>query len=126
MPVHREKSILFAEPVEGIASDLRPFVEEKGYKALFAKSLKETLLTLQHEIVDVLVLDAALLEEDCGFVSVIKGMERDLHIIICSDTNTPELETKIRKQRIFYYHIKSFGLQDLEMAVANAVNGLAQ
>ena len=124
--MHREKSILFSEPVEGIALDLQPFVEEKGYKAFFARSLKETLLTLQHEIVDVLVLDAALLEEDCGFVSVIKGMERDLHIIICSETNTPELESEIRKQRIFYYHIKSFGPQDLEMAVSNAVNGLPQ
>jgi DNA-binding NtrC family response regulator len=126
LPVRREKTILFAEPIEGIALDLRPFVDDNGYKALFAKSLKETLLTLQNEMVDVLVLDAALLEEDCEFVSVIKGMERDLHIIICSDTNTPELESEIRKQRIFYYHIKSFGLQDLEMAVSNAVNGLRQ
>jgi hypothetical protein len=51
-------------------------------------------------------------------------MEKDLPIIICSEINTPELERRIRKHRIFYYHIRSFGIQDLEMAVSNAINGL--
>ena len=82
-------------------------------------------MTLQDQRVDALVLDAALLKEDCGFISVIKGIEKDLPIIICAESNTPELESKIRKQKIFYYHIKSFGIEDLEMAVSNAVNGLA-
>jgi DNA-binding NtrC family response regulator len=81
-------------------------------------------LTLQNQKIDALVLDAALLKEDFGFIPVIKGIERKLPIIICSASNTPELETKIRKQGIFYYHIKSFGIQDLEMAISNAVRGL--
>ncbi|MFH1083494.1 MAG: hypothetical protein V1751_08895, partial [Pseudomonadota bacterium] len=79
----------------------------------------------QGERVDVLVLDAVLLEEDYGFISVIKGMERDLPIIICAENNTPQLESEIRKHKIFYYHIKSFGMEDLEMAISNAVNGLS-
>jgi hypothetical protein len=74
--------------------------------------------------VDVLVLHALLLEEDCGFISVIKGMERNLPVIVCADVNTAELESKIRKQGIFYYHIQLFGIEDLEMAISNAVNGL--
>ena len=97
---------------------------KRGEKAIRAKTLKETLLTLQSQRVDVLVLDAALLEKDCEFISIIKGMEKDLPVIICADTNTPELESRIRQQRIFYYHIKSFGIEDLEMAVSNAINGL--
>jgi len=122
----RDKIILFAEPAEALSSELQRPLTEKGYRIILAKSLKETLLTLQGQRADVLVLDAELLKEDCGFISVIKGMEKDLPIIICSETNTPELETKIRKQRIFYYHIKSFGTQDLEMAISNAANGLSQ
>lgn len=122
--MHKDKIILFAEPVEANTREFYSSFENKGYKTINVKTLKETLLTLQDMRVDLLVLDAALLEEDCGFISVIKGMEKDLPIIICSATNTPELESKIRKQRIFYYHIRSFGAQDLEMAISNAVNGL--
>jgi hypothetical protein len=51
-------------------------------------------------------------------------MERNLPVIVCADVNTAELESKIRKQGIFYYHIQSFGIEDLEMAISNAVNGL--
>ena len=121
----KEKIILFAEPENATSVALYPLLTEKGHNLIVAKTLKETLLTLQDQRVDALVLDAALLKEDCGFISVIKGIEKDLPIIICAESNTPELESKIRKQKIFYYHIKSFGIEDLEMAVSNAVNGLA-
>lgn len=121
----KEKIILFAEPENATSVALYPLLTEKGHSLIVAKTLKETLLTLQDQRVDALVLDAALLKEDCGFISVIKGIEKDLPIIICAESNTPELESKIRKQKIFYYHIKSFGIEDLEMAVSNAVNGLA-
>ena len=122
----KEKTILFAEPVETTSLELKSLLAERGERPVFAKTLKETLLTLQSEPVDVLVLDAALLEEDCGFISVIRGIEKELPIIVCAETNTPEMESKIRQQRIFYYHIKSFGTQDLVMAISNAVNGLAR
>jgi DNA-binding NtrC family response regulator len=121
--MEKEKIILFAEPNDTTSAALHAFFLEKGYQLIVTNTLKETLLTLQDQAVDALVLDAALLEEDCGFISVIKGIEKDLPIIICSDSNTPELESKIRKQKIFYYHIKSFGIEDLEMAIENAVNG---
>jgi len=122
--MNKAKTILFAEPGDAAAKELHPSLNEKGYNTIVVKTLKETLLTLQSQRVDALVLDAALLEEDCGFISVIKGMEENLPVIICSETNTPELESKIRQQRIFYYHIKSFGTQDLDMAISNAVNGI--
>ena len=121
--MEKEKIILFAEPNDATSAALHAFFLEKGYQLIVTNTLKETMLTLQDQAVDALVLDAALLEKDCGFISVIKGIEKDLPIIICADSNTPELESKIRKQKIFYYHIKSFGIEDLEMAIENAVNG---
>ena len=123
--MNKEETIIFAEPFESLSLDLTPFLKEKDYGIVFVKTLKETLLTIQNHRADLLVLDADLLKEDCGFISVIKNIKKDLPIIICSGKNTPELETKIRKQRIFYYHIKSFGIEDLEMAISNAVNGLS-
>ena len=117
-----EKIILFAEPVGVNSSEFYSYLEKKGYNTITANTLKETLLTLQRQRVDALVLDSSLLVEDFGFISVIKGMEKDLPVIVCSEKNTPELETKIRQQGIFYYHLRSFGFQDLEMAVSNAVS----
>jgi DNA-binding NtrC family response regulator len=117
-----DKTVLIAEPAELLSSELRTFLDEMGFNSILVTTLKETMLTLQQQRVDVLVLDAALLEEDCQFISVIKGIVEDLNIIICAETNTPEFESKVRKQRIFFYHIRSFGTQDLTMAISNAIN----
>jgi len=123
--MNREKTLILAEPVGVLSSALHNFLTEKGYHFIKASTLKETLLTLQKQRVDALVLDVSLMENDFGFIPVIRGIEDDLPIIICAETNTPELESKIRQQRIFYYHINSFGIQDLEMAISNAINGLS-
>ncbi len=119
------KSILIAEQAGNTPRELERFAEERGFELLKADNLKDVLLTLQENRIDSLVLDAGLLEEDCGFISVIKGMEKNLPIIVCAENNTPELESEIRKYQIFYYHIKSFGIEDLVMAIVNAVNGLS-
>lgn len=123
--MNREKTLIVAEPVGALSYALHNFLAEKGYHFIEANTLKETLLTLQKQRVDALVLDVSLMENDFGFIPVIRGIEDDLPIIICAETNTPELESKIRQQKIFYYHIKSFGIQDLEMAISNAINGLS-
>jgi DNA-binding NtrC family response regulator len=119
------RNILIAEPVSLLADELRSYIDERNFSTLRANSLKETLLTLQNQRVDVLLMDAALLGKDCGFISIIKGIKDDLPIIVCADINTPEFEGNVRKQRIFFYHIKSFGTQDLEMAISDAVNKLS-
>jgi len=121
-----EKTVLIAEPTGMLFTGLKPFLSENGLSGLHAGTQKETLLTLQRQRVHVMVLDADLLEEDCVFISIIKGMEETLPIIICAETNTPEFEIRIRQKRIFYYHIKSFGIQDLEMAVSNAILRVSQ
>ena len=119
-----DKTILFSEHSEIISRDLAPYLSARGYSTIIVNTLGETLLTLQNHRIDALIMDAGLLEKEWGFIAVIKGMEKELPIIVCAEKNTPVLESKIRKQGIFYYHIKSFGAEDLEMALSNAVNGL--
>ncbi len=117
-----EKIIIIAEPIESLSRKLQPFLDDLGISMIRLKTLKETLMTLQNRSVDILLLDSSLLEEDCGFISIIKGIAENLRIIVCAETNTPEFEGNARQKRIFYYHIKSFGTQDLEMAISNAIN----
>ena len=116
-----DRTVLIAEPADMLSSELSTYLSASHFNTIQVRTLKETLLTLQTQRVDVLVLDAALLGEDCGFISIIKGIEENLPIIICAETNTPEFESSVRQQRIFFYHIKSFGAQDLEMAISNAI-----
>ena len=120
----KDKTILFSEPSETISKELSTYLAERDYSIITVRTLGETLLTLQNNRIDALILDAGLLEEEWGFIAVIKGMEHELPVIVCAEENTPILESRIRQQGIFYYHIKSFGVEDLEMAIANAVNGL--
>jgi DNA-binding response OmpR family regulator len=110
--MNTEKTILIAEPSGMLFKGLKPFLSENGLSAVRAGTQKETLLTLQRRRVHVMILDADLLEEDCAFISIVKGMGEGLPIIICAETNTPEFE--------------SFGIQDLEMAVSNAILKVSQ
>ena len=43
------------------------------------------------------------------------------HIIITSSDNTPALEAAILRKKPFYYHVKTFGTDELLLAVQNAV-----
>ncbi len=117
-----DKTILIAEPTEMLSSELQPFLAESGINIICLKTLKDTLMNLQKRNVDVLVLDSCLLEEDCAFISIIKGISENVRIIVCAENNTPEFESNVRQKRIFYYHIKSFGAKDLEMAISSAIN----
>jgi len=116
------ETILIAEPGASMASGLSPFLKDSGLSVVQVSTLRETLMTLQRRRIDVLVMDAELLEKDFEFLSIIKGMEEDLPIILCAEFNTPEIESKVRQQRVFFYHIKSFGNQDLQMAIHNAIH----
>jgi DNA-binding NtrC family response regulator len=59
-------------------------------------------------------------------VPIVKGFNPGMPIIMTSDANTPKLESTILHHKIFYYHIKSFGNDELVLAVRNAVERHAQ
>ena len=56
------------------------------------------------------------------FVPILKNMDSNLKIIITTKKNTKKLETKVREQDVFYYFIKSFGKDELIMAINNVFN----
>ena len=117
-----DKALLIAEPTGSLSKELQPFLMDEGIRVIQHKSLKDTLMNLQQRNFDILLIDSGLLEEDCGFLSIIKGISENVRIIVCAENNTPQLESNARQKRIFYYHIKSFGTEDLEMAITSAMN----
>ena len=54
-------------------------------------------------------------------VPILRAIEPDVKVIMTASTNTRDLETRIRQQDVFYYHIKSFSSSELASAVADAL-----
>jgi DNA-binding response OmpR family regulator len=115
-------TLLIAERGRELAECLRPWLIENGHHCLKVDTITDVLMTLQTEKVNVLVMDVSL-PESLGYdaISIIKGLYRKLPIIVTADENNPEQESRIRRKGIFYYHVKSFGIDELMLAIANAL-----
>jgi DNA-binding NtrC family response regulator len=120
-------TLLIAERGGALLDGLDLWIKEQGHRLRAVDNIKDLFLILQNEKIDVLVMDVCL-PEDLGYdtISIIKGLHRKLPIIITADENTPERESRIRHQGIFYYHVNSFGLDDLILAISNAVGRSSQ
>jgi DNA-binding NtrC family response regulator len=115
-------TLLIAEIGCELSDGLHPWVHENGFRLISVDNLKDVLMTLQNKKVNVLVLDACL-PDPLGqeAISIIKGLYRRLPIIVTAEENNPELESRIRQKGIFYYHVKSFGMDELMLAISNAM-----
>ena len=115
-------TVLIGESGCKLASELDPWVTEKGYKVRAVENIKDVFLALRCEKINVLVMDVCLPEEmGCEAISIIKSMYSKLPIIVTTDENNPELESSVRQMGIFYYHVKSFGMDELMLAISNAM-----
>ena len=115
-------TLLIGESGCKLASELDAWVTEKGYEVRAVENIKDVFLALQCEKIHVLVMDVCLPEEmGCEAISIIKRMHEKLPIIVTTDENNPELESSVRQMGIFYYHVKSFGMDELMLAISNAM-----
>jgi DNA-binding NtrC family response regulator len=120
-------TLLIAERGCALAEGLDLWIKEQGHQLRAVDNIKDLFIILQNEKIDVLVMDVCL-PEDLGYdtISIIKGLHRKLPIIITADENNPERESRIRHQGIFYYHVNSFGTDDLILAISNAMGRSSQ
>jgi DNA-binding NtrC family response regulator len=120
--VGRCQTLMIAEPGCILAKALDPWLADTGYEVKAVDTFKDALMTLQNEKVDALVMDVCLVE-GMGYeaISILKGVCRHLPIIITTEQNNPEQESSIRQKGIFYYHVRSFGMDELILAISNAL-----
>jgi DNA-binding NtrC family response regulator len=119
--------LLVAERGCELAAGLEPWLQEQGHHLKKVDCIKDVLMTLQNEKINVLVMDVDL-PDAMGYeaISIIKGLHRKLPIIITASENNPEQESRIRQKGIFYYHVKSFGVDELILAISNAMGRSSQ
>ncbi len=122
-----EKSILLVEPDPHTAKRLDAVLQKEKFKVHLTERGSETIRYVQQEHVSVLILDTGIKDMKWEeVVPIVKGFNPGMPIIMTSDANSPELESTILQQKVFYYHIKSFGNDELVLAVRNAVERHAQ
>jgi len=118
----RRHVVVVADPDPLAAQRARQALEEEGWEVRVTDRISEALRTIQGEAVDVLILDTEVAElEWHRAVPIIKEMRPRLPIIITARANAPDLEAEVRRQHVFYYHLKCFGLEELRLAVRSAI-----
>jgi DNA-binding NarL/FixJ family response regulator len=76
----------------------------------------------QNNSFDVIVLDASVaglpIERT---IQILKDIDPKVKIIITAKLNSKSLEAKVRQEKIYYYHLDSFGFDDLKLAIQCAL-----
>ena len=115
-------TLLVAERGKDMTGGLTVWARENGHRLLSVDNLKDLIMILQQQKVNVLVMDICLPDAlGAEAISIIKSMCQKLPIIITAEENNPEQESQVRQKGIFYYHVKSFGVDELMLAISNAM-----
>jgi len=120
--MEKEKRILIVEPDPKVAEKNILTFRKEGFVLNMTDRASEAIRNIQEQHYSVLIMDVGV--KDMAWdeaVPIIKGLDPSLPIILTANDNTPELEATILRQKPFYYHVKSFGTEELILAVHNAI-----
>lgn len=116
-----EKKILIIDPDPRERKDLRAQLEKDFCSVDTGKNLAEAIKKISESGYDCLLLEVDLPEmKGYEAVSILKNLDPKLKVIMMTKKNSKKLEAKVREQDIFFYFIKSFGLEELKLAIKNA------
>ncbi len=103
---------------EDLAHALGKTIEQLGHKAEVAGCYKEALKKIAEVNFDLILLDMNLSNGDgIDFISEIRQSVEDLNIVAMTSDPNRELEQKLREQRVIYYMIKPFELDELRSII---------
>jgi len=116
-----EKRILLIDPDARDRSVMVTFLKNEDYCVDAGKGLAEAIKKLAEGSYGCLILDVDLPEmKGYDAVSILKNIDPRIKIIMTAKKNSKRLEAKVRDQDVFFYFIKSFGKEELKLAIKNA------
>lgn len=121
--MNSEKKILIIDPDEKDRNVVATFLRQHNFSVETGKGLSDALKKVSEDSYDCLIMDVDLPEMK-GFdaVSILRNIDPKIKVIMTAKKNSMELESKVRAQDIYYYFIKSFGKDELELVINNALN----
>ena len=118
-----EKRVLVIDSDVKDRRDLAHFLKSENYSVETCKNLSEAIKKISQEGYNCLVMDVNLPEmKGYEAVSILKNLDPKVKVIMTTKKNSKKLEAKVRQQDIFFYFIKSFGKEELKLAIKNAFN----
>jgi DNA-binding NtrC family response regulator len=118
-----EKSILIIDPDITERTVMAAFLRSEKFCVETGRSLADAVNKMRRRCFKCLIMDVDLPEiKGYDAVSILKSINPEIKIIMTAKKNTKSLEAKVRKQDIFFYFIKSFGKEELKLAINNAFN----
>jgi len=119
--LNKNKKILIIEPDKEDRKSLFSFLQNKYHQVETATGLTDAIKKITSNHFHCVIMAVELPEmEGYEAVSIIKNIDSDAKVIMTTKKNTKGLEAKVREQDIFYYFIKSFGKEELKLAIKNA------
>jgi len=116
-----EKRILIIDPNCTERTVMAAFLKSENFHVETGKGLPDAVKKISESGYDCLIMDVNLPEmKGYEAVSIIKSIDPKIKIIMTTKKNTKSLEAKVREQDIFFYFIKSFGKDELKLAIHNA------
>jgi len=121
--INTEKRILIIDPDAKEREDISVFLKKENYFVETGKGLTDAIKKISEGGFSCLVMDVNLPEmKGYEAVPILKNIDPKIKVIMTTKKNTKRLEAKVREQDIFFYFIKSFGKEELKLAINNAFN----
>ncbi len=115
-----ERKILIIDPDKNERKELADYLAREKYTVETGLGLADAVKKLAQNHFPCIIVDVNLPEmKGYDAVSIIKNIEPRTKIIVTTKKNSKELEAKVREQDIFFYFIKSFGKEELRLAINN-------
>ncbi len=115
--------LLITNPVETTDQEIFSFLHNHHVEYDTASDSMAAIQKAHQHLFDVVVLSAGKTERQIDrAIRVLKQCNPRVRILVRTDTNSRELESKVRKENIFYYHLNSFGNQEFTTALSSALD----
>jgi len=98
---------------------------EWGHRVAISNSGKDALVKACQNRFDLVLLDMSLPDmEACDLIPTIQSAWPDVKIVTMTDSNSLELERRVRKYGVIYYMIKPINFKELKSIVVYMSNKL--
>ena len=118
-----DKKILLIDPNRCERKEIATYLRSMNFSVETGNGLREAVEKINKGCFECLIMDVELPEmKGYEAISIIKGIDPGIKIIMTVKKNSKRVETKVRKQDVFYYFIKSFKKEELKIAITNALD----
>ncbi|HPI73815.1 MAG TPA: response regulator [bacterium] len=114
--------LIIDNPHHELPGALDRFLQEKGVDTVRFCDPWMAVQKAQEQHFDLILLDAQTpgMRID-STIRLLKGCDPQARIIVRTDENSRHLEAQVRNERVYYYHVDSFGDQELLLAISAAL-----